>query len=317
MARTYEQEMHALSPYLLRCFNNDLGGKREQRYSTLDKIGSYDLFELIKSFIKNISKSYNIQEKTKQVFQFSDISFDDKKREVFGWFNVGYYGIKTDIIDIKTGKVDFEKAQNNAEIIRHYIHFYIPRGVNEGMAFFHSYRGNGIKTLFYTLFAEYFKDITKLNIQMNPLAYDKAVNAWLDATAKEIKLTKFTGLSDAADQIKKLGHNEQELIIKPPRKGSLGRLRDYLTKGNDKLAAVEALSEFGSQVKTVVELNGKKRTFSVGANSSNSVCEIELDDDVIMDEGIPNISSMNRWVRQIVAEYAQVMYPGIKMELAS
>lgn len=315
MVKTYEHEMHSLAPYSFRCYNKDLEGKREQRYSTLDRIGQYDLFNILKIFIRNNSSSYQIKDDTRQVYQFSDITVNEKTREIYGWFNVGYYGIKTDIIDIETGKVDFEKAQNNAEIIKHYMHFYIPKGVNEAMAFLHSYRGNGIKTLFFVLFSTYFKNITKLNLQMNPLAYDKAINAWLDAPAKEVKLTKFVGLKDAADQIRKLGHNEQELIIKPPRKGTLGKLRDYLTRGNDRLQAVEVLSEFGSQVKTVVELNGKKRTFCVGNRSTNTVCEIEIDETVVLDNGVPILDSMTWWVRQISREYAQIMYAGMNLEV--
>ncbi|HGF7509129.1 TPA: hypothetical protein AB5A35_001023 [Vibrio cholerae] len=316
MVKTYEHEMHSLAPYSFRCYNKNLAGKLDQRYSTLDKIGQYDLFNILKTFIQNNSASYQIKDDTRQVYQFSNVVINENTREIYGWFNVGDYGIKTDIIDIKTGKVDFQKAQNNAEIIKYYVHFYIPKGVNEAMAFLHSYRGNGIKTLFYVLFSTYFKTLTNLTLQMNPLAYDKAINAWLDAPAKEVKLTKFVGLADAADQIRKLGHHEQELIIKPPRRGTLGKLRDYLTQDNDRLKAVEVLSGFGSQVKTVVELNGKKRTFCVGNRSTNTVCEIELDDTVVLDNGVPLLNSMNRWVKQISKEYAQTMYPGMKFEVS-
>ncbi len=254
------------------------------------------------------SKEYEIAEEAQQVYCFSDISVDAVNREVWGWFNVGVYGMKTDIINIKTQKVDFEKAKDNAEIIKHYVHFRIPLNVDEGMAFLHTYRGNGVKTLFHELFGEYFRQQANLVLQMNPLAYDNAINAWLDAPAKEIKLTKFVGVDDVADKLNKLGHHEQELIIKPPRKGHLGKLRDYFNKDNEHHAAVVELTGFGNQVKTVVEMNGKKRTFNVGHNTSNAMCEIELDENVVMDEGVPNFNSMNRWVKQIADEYAQTMY---------
>lgn len=310
MSNTYDQELHSLSPYLFRCYNKDLGGKREERYSTLDNIGQYDLFIMLKKFIQINTDKYAILEDTKQVYKFSDVSVDEINREIYCWFNVGYYGMKADIINVNTGDVDFEKAQTNAEIIKHYVHIYIPKGVNEGMAFLHSYRGNGVKTLFYTLFYAIFKNATNLTLQMNPLAYDKAINAWLDAPAKEVKITRFEGVSDIADQLKKLGHHEKELVIKPPRKGFLGTLRDYRTKGNDKYQAVEVLSEHGNQVKTVIEMNGKKRTFNVGHCSSNAICEIELSDDVVFEEGVPELSSMNRWVKEIANEYAETIYPG-------
>ena len=183
--------MHAVAPYLFRCFNRGLEGRVEQRYSTLDNLGNHDLFFLLRNFIQENTGAYNIIEDSKQVYQFEGVQVNEDSREIFGWFNVGNYGMKTDIINVSTGAVDFEKAQDNAEIIKHYVHYFIPRGFNEAMAFMHSYRGVGVKTLFYTLFSQYFREATGLVIQMNPLAYDNAVNAWLDATAKEVRLTKF------------------------------------------------------------------------------------------------------------------------------
>jgi hypothetical protein len=313
MAKTSEQELHALSPYLLRCYNKDLEGKKGERYSTLDNIGMHDMFHLLRDFINANSIEYKIVEGTKQVYQFSDVSVDENNREIHCWFNVGYYGMKADIIDIETGDVDFEKAQTNAEIIKHYVHFYIPKGVNEGMGFMHSYRGNGVKTLFHTLFSGYFRAATKLTLQMNPLAYDKAINAWLDAPAKEVKITRFEGVPDIADQLRLLGHNEKELVIRPPRNGILGKLRDYRTQGSDQYKAIEVLSELGSQIKTVVEMGDKKRTFTVGSRASNTLCEIELSEDVIMDEGVPNLTSMNTWTKEIATEYSATMYPGMRL----
>jgi hypothetical protein len=224
--------------------------------------------------------------------------------------------MKTDIINVATGEVDFEKAKNNAEIIKHYVHYFIPRGFNEAMAFMHSYRGDGVKTLFYTLFSKYFKDLTDLVIQMNPLAYDNAVNAWLDATAKEVKLTKFVGLNDIADQVRLLGHGEQELVIKPPRRGGMGKLRDYLDPDSPHRQAVEIMGEFGSQVKTVVEIDGKRRTFNVGRNRTSALCEIEVDEEIVGDDGVPDFIKINNWVRDIVAEYARTMYPGLNVRVA-
>lgn len=308
--------MHAVAPYLFRSFNKGLEGRIEERYSTLDNLGDKDLFYILRDFLEANTGAYKVIEESKQVYQFEALQINEEKREIYGWFNVGAYGIKTDIIDVATGNVDFEKAKNNAEIIKHYIHFFIPRGFNEGMAFLHSYRGVGVKTLFYSLFSIYFRDLTGLVIQMNPLAYDNAVNAWLDATAKEVKLTKFVGLHDIADQVRLLGHGEQELIIKPPRRGGMGKLRDYLNQDSPHRQAIEVMGEYGAQVKTVVEIDGKRRTFNVGRNATSALCEIEIEEDIIGDDGGPDFEQVNSWVRGIVAEYAQSMYPGLNVEVA-
>ncbi|SFT64827.1 hypothetical protein SAMN04487870_1237 [Pseudoalteromonas sp. DSM 26666] len=308
--------MHAVAPYLFRCFNRELEGRVEQRYSTLDNLGDKDLFFILRDFLQGNTGAYKIIEETKQVYQFDELQINEQTREIYGWFNVGTYGMKTDIINVATGVVDFEKAKNNAEIIKHYVHYFIPRGFNEAMAFMHSYRGDGVKTLFYNLFLQYFKAQTDLVIQMNPLAYDNAVNAWLDATAKEVKLTKFVGLNDIADQVRLLGHGEQELIIKPPRRGSMGRLRDYLNLDSPHRQAVEIMGEYGAQVKTVVEMNGKRRTFNVGRNKTNALCEIEVDEEVVGDDGVPDFVRINAWVKEIITEYSRTMYPGINIRVA-
>jgi hypothetical protein len=282
----------------------------------LDNLGDKDLFYLLRDFLQANTGAYKIVEESKQVYQFDDLQINEERREIYGWFNVGAYGMKTDIINVATGEVDFEKAKDNAEIIKHYVHYFIPRGFNEAMAFMHSYRWVGVKTLFYTLFSQYFRDMTGLVIQMNPLAYDNAVNAWLDATAKEVKLTKFVGLNDIADQVRLLGHGEQELIIKPPRRGGMGRLRDYLNPDSPHRQAVEIMGGFGAQVKTVVEMDGKRRTFNVGRNRTSALCEIEVEEDIVGDDGVPDFQRINAWVREIVAEYARTMYPGLNVRVA-
>lgn len=306
--------MHSLSPYLFRCYNQNSAAKqREQRYCALDNIKGYDLFNMLLKFMENNSKKYVILEKEKQVYMFSDISFDNTKREGYAYFNVGTYGMKTDIINVETGIVDFEKAEKNAEIIKHFIYFFIPKGFNEGLIFTHAFRGNGIKTLFHGLMSKYFDEQTKLCLQMNPLAYENGVKAWLDGAAKEVKIVKFSGFKDPADAIKKLGHNEQELVIKPPRKGSLGKLRDYFEQTSEQHKSVELLTEFGAQVKTVIEIDGKKRTFTVGSKATNTVCEIEFDEDIVYLAGVPKLDSIVKWTRTLVKEYVKDLYPGLPM----
>lgn len=301
--------MHALSPYTFRCFNKDLVGTQEQKYCLLNDIKGHDLYDLLKGFIQSHSDSYTILEEDELVFQFSHMAFQKKTREIIGFFNVGHYGMATDIINVETGEVDFEKATNNAEIIQHYIHFFIPDGVNEAMAFMHSYRGKGSKTIFYTEFAKYFFAATRLSLQMHPLPYDKALSAWLDAAAKEVRLTKYEGASDISDSLSSLGHHEKELVIKAPRRSNLGKLRDYVNKDSAKFAAIEMMEGYGSQVKTTVEMGGRTRTFCVGNNAHTPLCEIEFDDDIEYVEGVPQLDSINSWVTGIINEYIQALYP--------
>lgn len=147
---------------------------------------------------------------------------------------------------------------------------------------------------------------------MNPLAYDKALHAWLDANAKEVRLTKFVGARDLADQVRKLGHDELELVIKAPRRSNLGKLKDYLDKRGERYQAVEVLGEYAGPIKTTVELDGKQRTFVVGRNESTALCEIQVpEDEVVFVEGVPDFHSMQLWIKTIIGDYARRMYPGV------
>lgn len=307
--------MHSIAPYSIRCFNpHGVAKDIENRYSVLNNVGQFDTYKVFQDFLIAQNDQFKIVEDTKQVYRFFGMKFYEAEREIAGWFEAGYYGVKNDIIDIKTGNVDYEKTQNNAEIIKHYVRFYIPVGFDEGIALLHNYKGNGIKTLLYELLRVNFSAVTKRNLQMNPLAYKKAFRMWEEALAKEIKLTKFVGMPDITDQIKNLGHKEQQLIIKPPSRGSLGKLKDYFNADSDEYKVVEFLSPMCAEVKAVADLNGKRRTFTIGRPAEEQVCEILIDEeDVDMIAGNPEPKSLHIWCSGVLQDFIESLYPGLKV----
>lgn len=305
--------MHQISTYSVRCYNPNGSGELKDRYFKLDAIGQSDLFEVLRNFISGLQDSYTDLPLERQVYRFSSVNFDDKSRVIHGWMDVGKYGIRSEIIDKNTGAVDFHKAQENAEILKHYFCIFLPTGFNEGIALMHSYEGRGIKTLFHSVFQEYFRSTTAHTLQMNPLAYEAAFAEWQEANTKELRVTKFTGLADIADSLPNMGHSEKELILKAPKKGSLGKLKRYFEPQSDEYNLVEVLSPLGSQVKSVVELEGRRRTFLVGHHASNTVCDIELDESVELDGGVPKLNSIHKWSMALLSEYSVHMYPGLEV----
>lgn len=300
--------MHSLAPYMVRVYNPRAGGKPEDRYCKLNKVGQSDVFYILQSFIESKLDTFHVLEDSKQVYKFSNFSFEKRNRVACGWFQLGHYGVKTDIINVNTGEVDFEKTTENAEIINHFLYFYLPEDYNEGVALLHMFRGNGIKTVFYEMFKEHFQSATGFNLQMHPLAYDKAFKKWEKASAKEIRLIKFSGLTDIADKVSKLGHDEQILTLKPPKRGALGVLKDYFNKDSEQAKAIELLAPLCERVKTVVELNGRKRTFSIGNNPSNPICEIDAPDDLRTRDGNPIYSAIKKWCEEVVKEFSDALY---------
>lgn len=299
--------MHSISPYAIRCCNPELSPK--QRYFALDKIGQSDLFELIKNFIDQKIGVHSCNNNSKQTYSFSDVTFDKDQRKIYGFFNVGNFGIANDIINSDTGLKEFTKTTKSADVIKHYFQFFLPIGYDEGFCVFYSYRGNGVKTLFYEEFNPIFKSLTTFKLQMNPLGYEKAFKAWADANVKEIKVTKFATVPDPADIPKYKGHIEAEITLKPDKKLiSFGRFGNFNKNGTDENALAEYLNGLGSQTKAVVQIGTKKRTFAIGANESNSICQIELDDTVSVNDGIPELSSIHIFSDGIINEYTDELY---------
>lgn len=307
--------MHSLSPYLIKCFNKNQINSNNRRYSILDAVGQNDTFILLEKFILENTDKFKLVEETKQVYKFKNFEFDNKNRLAFGWMESGIYGIKSEIIDVKTGNIDFKKTIKNAEIIKYFIYFYLPKGWDEGIVFMHAYRNTGIKTLFLDQFNEYFNVHTQLNLQMHPLAYEKALNNWLDAQAKEVRLLKFKGANDIGDLIKGLGHIEQELTLKSGRGRLFGKFKDFINSNSEQSKAIALLEPLCKVIKTVVELDGKTRTFQIGPTADHSICQIDVPETLIKEDGNPSFTKMQNWCHEIAIEFSEKIYPNIEVNL--
>ncbi|MDF2073171.1 hypothetical protein P2Q70_01100 [Pseudomonas mendocina] len=272
---------------------------------------------LIKDYIAGLNNgAYTVIQSRKQIYRFKSFIFDDSSRRVRGLFQVGTFGRKGDIIDIKTGNVDYQKLESNAEIIDYYVDILLPSGMNEGICLMLNHGGDGVKTLLYDLLSENFKVIVKRPLQMRPLPYLTAYKQWLGAKTKEIKLVKFSKCDDIADRLKSLGHGEQTLIINPGRKKDLGKLEEFFKQGTDEHQLLEVLTPMCEQVRTKVVINGKTRTFRMGKNLPDQVCQIELDEkEVPCPGGNPDIPSLIKWCNKLLAELASNLYKGVKVPI--
>lgn len=305
--------MHSVTPYSFRIYNPHApGSKREDKYVVLNKIGNNDLLEILAEFIDINSKKLVDISKSKHTFLFTDIDIDKKNRTICGNMRSGHYGIGTDIVDTTTGIQEFKKAVRHAELVPYYFQLSIPSDGNEGVALFHSYRGNGTKTLFFDSFSEYFQGKHQFSFQMNPLSYEKAFKEWLSANTKEIRLTRFDTGNDLADRVKGLGHVEAELKLKPKRRSTLGKLQDFFQPDTEQSKLIEVLTPTCKEIKTVVEMNGRKRTITVGSGANQSLCQIDVPDVVTLLDGLPTFPSMQKWCIELSKEFLASIYPDMK-----
>lgn len=303
--------MHSIAPYAMRCFDRALKVGKHNGYHDLSNIKSHNLYNLILDFIQSHSNNYSKAENGNQVYRFSNLN--QEPEDIYCWVEIGDYGTENDIIDIHTGEISFQKTQDNALINKFYIHFHLPRNKTTALMFVHNYKYGGAKSLFENEFKPFFRDKTDLVLQLFPFSHKKAITAWQDANVKTIKVLGYdrpSDESDAAEALRALTNgNETEFLIKAPRNDALGKLSEFLYRGSQKYQLVQDLSPESSGIKVEVEMNGSYRTFSVYSprNSGRASYEIELDNDVEIEKGMPEFDSIKKWVKNLVEDFKIMM----------
>ncbi|WP_180097183.1 MULTISPECIES: hypothetical protein [unclassified Acinetobacter] len=316
--------MNTISPYLLRVYNptlevNDKGKIKKGFNSLLNDINGLDLFDLLKKFITTHNdKFYKVEDdKRRKVYKFYDVKASNSNRFIYGWFLEGEYGLEKDIIDINSSDIEFKRRLDNAEITKHFFYIKLPLLSRHGLVLLHNFNGNGVKTTFHDEIVAFTRPQLDCFVSMTPLSDETSLKKWSKAVAKEIRLNKFIAQDDIADTITDLGYEENNaftLTVKPPiRGGNFGTLAELTSKKkkdkpSKKLLAVEILSEHCKEVKTVFELNGKRRTFRIGNGVSNILCEIEAPEE-LLENPTPEFDELKKWAFEVAEEFSSEITP--------
>lgn len=298
--------MYSLAPYFIRCYDkNNKSKKVEERYDYLNRIGQYDIYKLLDEFI-SLHKDFEKISDSKETYKFHNVVKKPTERVISGWMSLGHYGIKNDIINTDDNKLVFSKEENHADVKNYYFRFYFPLESRKGICLLYAYKKDGIKSLFQKEFSKFFTEKTNKNIQINPLTYDKAVIPWLEAEAKEVRVIGFTAPKSLEDSISALGDIEGEYVLKPKKNSTLGKFKRFRRKDTEQSKLVELLSENASQVKVKVVMPSGSKTFSVGKSERSTMCQIEIDLNVVkVVAGNPDFKSLDIWASSVISDLSK------------
>ncbi|MEL3921993.1 hypothetical protein V1481_01360 [Aeromonas enteropelogenes] len=298
---------HAVSAYSIRCHNKDAGRGKEDSYHYLDRIGGYDLFAMMQSFLEG-KKEYVRFDNSKQVYKIKTKTIDNSKRIISGWIEYGHYGMESNIINITNNKTEFEKKTDNADIARYFFLFWIPKKARDGIAIFHTIRGDGVKSLFHKEFGGYLNLYSERSLQMNSMSFDKVLQEWANAETKEIVALRLKTPNDIADIPGNLGNIHTNFSIKPQKNNSLGLFRNFLKKNTPEANLVEELDNISDDVKVVLNLDGRVRSFRIGKKNRRGNTEVVVSEDVDLIGGVPEFKSMYNWVLTVLEDFKKKLY---------
>ncbi|MFV5547334.1 hypothetical protein VXQ35_06045 [Acinetobacter oleivorans] len=297
--------MHTIHPYKISMFDkiNGQGG-----YPNLGALngGKIDAFIFIKDWIDNLQKKGMISPKDKQIsIQYKDFIFDLKNRRIYGWLYTGDYGTANTIYKVSDGTHAYDKTEDNAEMIPHFVYLVLPNNKSKGLVLLHSVKNSGVKTIFTEMLnAQCAKNIPDRRFQINPAPYNKALKLWREAIAKEIKAVPKNMPSDLADKVRKINVEAETLVtIKPPIRGNFGKWSDFEKKGTPQAELLEVLENDYQNITATLQSNGKTRKIRMGTSVTNEICIIEAPDDLKLIGGNPELASILQWCEDIQADF--------------
>lgn len=303
--------MHSLAPYGIRAHDQKLAGPKDQRYHRLNNIRGLDLINELNQFCAKHSSSYTtVEDETlKRAIKITDVAV--RGRELFGYIEYGEYGTKGKVINIVNNSTVYTKSTKDSDVHQLYFHFLVPLDTTNAIAVFHNIHGHGAKGAFTKMFSAYFKDKSNgLSLQFNPLTYEKVATEWMkNANIKELRLQKYKPKNELSDAVSTLQEHTIDITLKPNKKGGIfGSFLDFYK--DDKIegsqrGAIELLGEQCHNIKALVEHDGRRRVFSLAANSS-PLSNIDFDEnDVVMDDGVPSFDSLRDYSSLLLSDLMQ------------
>lgn len=306
--------MHTVSAYqILVSDNSKIGVSWADKQCVLNDIKSSDLLDFFDEFFKNNSDKPLIASGKNVSFVFENVIKDVKERTITLWMRHGKYGIGSQIRDAFTGEHKYSQSPREANLIDHFVSIKLPDQRKSGVLVCHAISGDGIKTDLSEILRESFKNTfgEKMNLKFEPLGYKKALNNWLEnGVTKTIRVVGFKKLTDVADELQYGGVGTHEWLMKPPKGKSFGFLKNFFQKGSKERELIKVIEGEAASVKTIVEMDGKKRVFSVKDGEKSKVVIVEIpEDEIILEDGNPVYESIRVWVDDFISDILTDLYP--------
>jgi len=302
--------MHALAAYVVRIYDHRLAGKKEDRFHKLGHVGGYDFLNLVHAYFSSLGTELKVivEQKRNRVLRVIDLEKDPTKRHIDGIIEYGDFGMKSNIVNVKSGKQVYEKKSLDSDLKRYYFRFELPKDAICGVVLLHEINASGVKTVISTGLTQFTsKQLGDAKLRIEGLTVERALSEWMkSAQVKQIKLSRYHGKGMVTDIADSIGKTNAEVIFKPSeRNGSFGLMSDFFpSKHRKQTEQAKLLSAVGSNcsaVRVVASLEGRRRTFSM--HSADFAASVELDEDTVsIVEGVPDLASLRNFATTLSSE---------------
>ena len=256
----------SLSTYTIRIYSTDLGG-----YVNLDNPldGHLDSCDFLNQYISELNRKIShdhLQQKLLRVMQFNK-----NGRQISGIIETGDYGYESDLFNVQTSLLSYQRQSHEAELLPFYFLIILPRDINLGIVILQRFGQRGIKTILSIDLSNYFSaQLQNYRVEIDTLVPNMLLNDLLQrGEIKSVRFTRYRIPSDLADQFDHSFEEDQgiaEFIIKTKgyaRIPLINRVREYIFS-NRPIEDFISFPEFDyNNVKIQFVIDGQTRTIDL------------------------------------------------------
>jgi hypothetical protein len=286
--------------------------KIRERYNSDSEVisnfgGGQDLFDFCLNLLTDLKKKTSNDKQFQHVVRVKKLT--DERRQIFGIIQTGDYGQESELLDVDTEKVAYERRTNHANMLPFYFLFDLPSGSNTGILLLQRMGMFGIRKMLFRVLSDKFEsqhgDFT---IRLDPLVDEKEIAKFQKGKVESIRFISFDIPSDITDGFDS-GHTEHvgraELIIRAKRGGFLPvsrMLRKFFAGGVEipQLIALDETNFKYQDVKVRSRVGRSIRTVDL-RNLSKLRSYYDITDEVAVDRsGHPKFTSIHEIAEDMV-----------------
>lgn len=226
----------------------------------------------------------------------------------------GDYGRSHPLVDIKNGKVKYQRLATDAPLEPFYFQLCLPDDRKKGILLCQRIGQSGIRSVVTLILSQLFEAKFKNHhLVVEPLMPAKALEALLKKSKlSSVRFTRQIIPADFADRFnkdKQVQEGEVELVIRPRRNGFLktGALVDYLNNRKQMGDLIHIKDFEPDNVKAEIEFSGKIRTIDFG-NTDKFKASFDISNDVKTGvDGYATIASLEKVANDLVKDLIKQM----------
>ncbi len=241
--------------------------------------------------------------------------FNTDNRIIFGIIESGVYGVRSDVLDVKTSQISYIKKQTDADVLPFYFLISIPENTDEGVVLLQRIGRHGFQSNLSGFLLKRFRaDFPTCTLSINNLMLEEVVRRTiLSGSIQELKCIKYKTPIDIVDGLD-TGHNEVsgdiEITVKAKKIPFNERINEFFDKSRPVSSLVE-IRDFNFSYDTVkvdVEINGTTYHYDLG-NIGKFRQSLDITNDIDLDsEGRAVFDSIHRRAVRYLNEINSYLY---------